>query len=113
MDYEAERNGEKKTEYVNDLVEKAKRKGTITFQELSDQLGEVDLDKNEMDDLYDMLATNGIEIVSEVEPDDFEIAEIEQDEDASLNLVHDTDLDSDAGLLKGSVGGDPLRIYLK
>ena len=113
MDYEAERNGEKKTEYVNDLVEKAKRKGTITFQELSDQLGEVDLDKNEMDDLYDMLATNGIEIVSEVEPDDFEIAEIEQDEDASLNLVHDTDLDSDAGLLKGIAVDDPVRMYLK
>ncbi|MBO4990875.1 MAG: RNA polymerase sigma factor RpoD [Firmicutes bacterium] len=113
MDYEVERNGEKKTEYVNDLVEKAKRKGTITFQELSDQLGEVDLDKNEMDDLYDMLATNGIEIVSEVEPDDFEIAEIEQDEDASLNLVHDTDLDSDAGLLKGIAVDDPVRMYLK
>ena len=78
MDYEVERTGEKKTEYVRELLDKAKRKGTITFQEITDQLGEVELDKNEMDDIYDALASNGIEIVSEVEPDDLEIAELEK-----------------------------------
>ena len=113
MDYEVERSGEKKNEYVRDLVEKAKRKGTITFQEISDQLGDVDLDKNEMDDLYDALASNGIEIVSEVEPDDFEIAEIEHDDDADLHIAHDADLESDAGLLKGIAVDDPVRMYLK
>ena len=113
MDYEVERNGEKKTEYVRDLLEKAKRKGTITFQEISDQLGDVELDKNEMDDIYDALASNGIEIVSEVEPDDFEIAEIEHDDDHELHMVHDADLESDAGLLKGIAVDDPVRMYLK
>ncbi len=112
MDYEAERNGEKKMEYLRELLEKAKRKGTITFQEISDQLGEVDLDKNEMDDVYDMLATNGIEIVSEVEPDDFEIAEIEQDEETEVSL-QEAEVESDAGLLKGIAVDDPVRMYLK
>ena len=35
MDYEVERTGEKKTEYVRELLDKAKRKGTITFQEIT------------------------------------------------------------------------------
>ncbi len=113
MDYEVEHGGEKKMEYVRDLLEKAKRKGTITFQEISDQLGDIDMDKNEMDDIYDMLATNGIEIVSEVEPDDFEIAELEHEEDPELSIVSEADLESDAGLLKGIAVDDPVRMYLK
>jgi len=113
MDYEVERSGEKKNEYVRDLVEKAKRKGTITFQEISDQLGDVDLDKNEMDDLYDALASNGIEIVSEVEPDDLEIVEMEHEDDHDFHMNHDVDLESDAGLLKGIAVDDPVRMYLK
>ena len=113
MDYEVERTGEKKTEYVRELLDKAKRKGTITFQEITDQLGEVELDKNEMDDIYDALASNGIEIVSEVEPDDLEIAELEHDDDHDFHMTHDVDLESDAGLLKGIAVDDPVRMYLK
>ena len=113
MDYEVERTGEKKTEYVRELLDKAKRKGTITFQEITDQLGEVELDKNEMDDIYDALASNGIEIVSEVEPDDLEIAELEHDDDHDFHMSHDVDLESDAGLLKGIAVDDPVRMYLK
>ena len=113
MDYEVERTGEKKTEYVRELLDKAKRKGTITFQEISDQLGEVELDKNEMDDIYDALASNGIEIVSEVEPDDLEIVEMEHEDDHDFHMTHDVDLESDAGLLKGIAVDDPVRMYLK
>jgi len=113
MDYEVERTGEKKTEYVRELLDKAKRKGTITFQEITDQLGEVELDKNEMDDIYDALASNGIEIVSEVEPDDLEIAELEHEDDHDFHMAHDVDLESDAGLLKGIAVDDPVRMYLK
>ncbi|MBQ6684699.1 MAG: RNA polymerase sigma factor RpoD, partial [Firmicutes bacterium] len=113
MDYEVERTGEKKTEYVRELLDKAKRKGTITFQEITDQLGEVELDKNEMDDIYDALASNGIEIVSEVEPDDLEIAELEHEDDHDFHIAHDVDLESDAGLLKGIAVDDPVRMYLK
>jgi len=113
MDYEVERTGEKKTEYVRELLDKAKRKGTITFQEITDQLGEVELDKNEMDDIYDALASNGIEIVSEVEPDDLEIVEMEHEDDHDFHMTHDVDLESDAGLLKGIAVDDPVRMYLK
>ena len=113
MDYEVERTGEKKAEYVRELLDKAKRKGTITFQEITDQLGEVELDKNEMDDIYDALASNGIEIVSEVEPDDLEIAELEHEDDHDFHMAHDVDLESDAGLLKGIAVDDPVRMYLK
>ena len=109
-----ENNDDKKFEYVNSVIEKAKRKGSITFQEISDQLGDVELDKNQMDDLYDSLASLGIEIVSETEPDDFDIIALEQEEDPELELVAEAgEVDIESSLPKGVAVDDPVRMYLK
>lgn len=110
-----EQNDEKKFDSVKNLIDKAKRKGTITFQEISDQLGDVELDKNQMDDLYDSLATMGIEIVSEAEPDDFEIIALEQEEDPELEelVTENGEVDIEATLPKGVAVDDPVRMYLK
>ncbi|WP_130863635.1 RNA polymerase sigma factor RpoD [Bacilliculturomica massiliensis] len=109
-----ENNDDKKFEYVNNVIEKAKRKGSITFQEISDQLGDVELDKNQMDDLYDSLASMGIEIVSETEPDDFDIIALEQEEDPELELVAENgEVDIESSLPKGVAVDDPVRMYLK
>jgi len=109
-----ENNDDKKFEYVNNVIEKAKRKGSITFQEISDQLGDVELDKNQMDDLYDSLASMGIEIVSETEPDDFDIIALEQEEDPELELVAESgEVDIESSLPKGVAVDDPVRMYLK
>lgn len=113
MGYE-ENSEEKKFEFVNNLIEKAKRKGSITYQEISDHLGDIDLDKNQMDDLYDSLAAMGIEIVSEADPDDFEIIALEQEADPELELVSGAeDIDIEASLPKGVAVDDPVRMYLK
>lgn len=109
-----ENNDDKKFEYVNNVIEKAKRKGSITYQEISDQLGDVELDKNQMDDLYDSLAAIGIEIVSVEDPDDFEIIALEQEEDPELELVVEHgEVDIEASLPKGVAVDDPVRMYLK
>lgn len=63
----------KRFEFVNDLIQKAKSKGEISYREISDYLESVEMDKDQMDDLYDSLMSMGIQIVSEVDPDDFEI----------------------------------------
>jgi RNA polymerase primary sigma factor len=116
MSYE-ESQDEKKFEYVNELLEKAKSKGSISYREISDYLENVDMDKDQMDDLYDTLISMGIEIVSEVDPDDFEIIALEHDEDMEVSLddinLEGGEIDLEATLPKGIAVDDPVRMYLK
>ncbi|MBP6491424.1 MAG: RNA polymerase sigma factor RpoD [Clostridia bacterium] len=116
MSYE-EGQEDKKFEYVNELLEKAKSKGSISYREISDYLENVDMDKDQMDDLYDSLISMGIEIVSEVDPDDFEIIALEH-EDGDGETLEDISLDGgevdlEATLPKGIAVDDPVRMYLK
>lgn len=107
---------EKKYEFVNELLEKAKGKGSISYREISDYLENIDMDKDQMDDLYDTFISLGIEIVSEVDPDDFEIIALEQEdaEDADVDLPLDGgEIDLEATLPKGIAVDDPVRMYLK
>lgn len=115
MSYEVGQD-EKKFEYVNELLEKAKNKGVISYREISDYLENIEMDKDQMDDLYDSLISMGIEIVSEVDPDDFEIIALEhEDSDASLEevTVEGGEIDLEATLPKGIAVDDPVRMYLK
>lgn len=115
MSYE-EGQDEKKFEYVNELLEKAKIKGSISYREISDYLENVDMDKDQMDDLYDSLISMGIEIVSEVDPDDFEIIALEhEDADVSLEDINleAGEIDLESTLPKGIAVDDPVRMYLK
>ncbi|WP_324824160.1 RNA polymerase sigma factor RpoD [Sinanaerobacter sp. ZZT-01] len=114
MGYETESHDEKNFNTVNDLIEKAKRKGSISFQEISDQLEHIELDKNQMDDIYDALVSMGIEIVSEADPDDFEILALENEDDSEIEaLGKETEVDLEATLPKGIAVDDPVRMYLK
>ena len=115
MSYE-EGHEDKKFEYVNELLEKAKNKGSISYREISDYLENIDMDKDQMDDLYDSLISMGIEIVSEVDPDDFEIIAMEhEDVDVSLDDINidNGEIDLEATLPKGIAVDDPVRMYLK
>lgn len=115
MGYEEERE-EKRYDLVNDLVEKAKSKGEISYKEISDYLENIDMDKDQMDDLYDSLISMGVQIVSEVDPDDFEIIALEQeDSDDSTDEVTSggREIDLESTLPKGIAVDDPVRMYLK
>ena len=115
MSYE-EGQDDKKFEYVNELLEKAKSKGSISYREISDYLENIDMDKDQMDDLYDSLISMGIEIVSEVDPDDFEIIALEhEDADVSLDDINleAGEIDLESTLPKGIAVDDPVRMYLK
>lgn len=114
MGFEEEQD-DKKYECVNDLVEKAKSKGEITYREISDCLENIEMDKDQMDDLYDSLISMGVQIVSETDPDDFEIIAIEQEDDTDVEIIPDEggEIDLEATLPKGIAVDDPVRMYLK
>jgi RNA polymerase primary sigma factor len=113
MSYDMEQPDDKRFEFVNELMEIAKNKGSITYQEISRLLENVELDKNQMDDLYDALMSMGIEIVSETDPEDFEIIAMEQEEDSEVESETEDSEDLEASIPKGVAVDDPVRMYLK
>lgn len=108
---------EKKQELLNTLLEKAKQtKNKLTYSVVADVLEATDLDKNQMDDIYEALMSKDIEIVSETEPDDFDILlsdDVELTEDPDLIMDEPQDVDLEASLPKGIAVDDPVRMYLK
>ena len=110
---------DKKQEAFLALLEKGKKgKNQLTYGMVADVLDQTDLDKNQMDDIYELLMAKGIEIVSEHEPDDFETL-LDTDPDA----IHDPDveamveeaaeIDIEASIPKSIAVDDPVRMYLK
>jgi len=109
-----------KKQLIDELVTKAKSKGSLTYTEISEHLGNVELDKDEMDDMYEQLFTKGISIVSEVEPDEQELRELENEDvedpdiDAAISDAgEEKEIDLEASITKGIAVDDPVRMYLK
>lgn len=114
---------EKKQETIRDLCAKAeeKPKKTLSNSEISAYLGDVDIDKDQMDEIFDALIGKGVELVVENdEPDDRELMEIEDDEvedpevEAVINENPDAkEIDLEATISKNISVDDPVRMYLK
>ncbi len=104
-----------KADYIADL-EKTAVMGKLSYAEIGRQLEAVDFDKDEMEEIYDELISKGIEIVSEENPEDFELADIEKEdgeEDDSKDKKDEDDGDLESTLPKTVAVDDPVRMYLK
>ncbi len=110
---------EKKPDIIQTVIDKAKEKGTVTFQEINDFLDGVELDKSQMDDLYDKLSELGVEIAPDESPEDFEYIELETDEAVEMEIAEameesdGEEVEIDTSLPKGIAVDDPVRMYLK
>ncbi len=105
---------------INEITEKVKAKGKnkITYSELADLTEGMDLDTETAEELEESIIVSGIELISEVEPDDLDILEMEEngDEDANADdivLDEQGEIDVDASLPKAIAVDDPVRMYLK
>lgn len=98
---------ENKKESVVKLIEKGKKRGMVTYSEVMDALEDIILDKDQVDEIYDHLATMGIDIVGDKEDLDLDDAEIEGD------IIIEENIEDDIALLKGVNIDDPVRMYLK
>ena len=101
------KNGGKK-EHMQRLEEILKSRREITFGEILETFANCELDVQDMEDIYELLAQNGIELVADEaideEPDDAAMQELEQD---------DSMLDLDFSVPDGVAVDDPVRMYLK
>ena len=85
-------------ERKDELVRLGKDTGYVTYEMLAESLKGLELDADSLDDLYNTLTDNGIEIVSD--SDDAQT-------DASKLLLSDNELTKDLNI------NDPVRMYLK
>ena len=113
MEHEANNLEQQKVECLSVLLEKGKAKGNLTYKDISDQVDNIEFDKDQMDEIYDTLISNGIEIISEADPEDYELKKLEEGKDADADAVDDSEEDLEAALSKGIAVDDPVRMYLK
>lgn len=90
---------EDKKSVVKGLLEKGKKKGMLSYQEITDALEEIDLDPKQIEKVYESLESMGIEIVGDIER---EMEEIQIEEE-----------DLDLSIPEGVSVEDHVRMYLK
>ena len=98
-------------------IEANKKKKRLTYADVANYLEEIDLDKNVLDDIYESLLSNGVEIGG-TQPEDFsEILESDEsddeDDDDGIVVNESGEIDIDATLPKSINIDDPVRMYLK
>ncbi|MDO4869622.1 MAG: RNA polymerase sigma factor RpoD [Bacillota bacterium] len=118
---EPNENDDEKKQLIKILEEKAGsgQKKSLTYTDISNCMGEKDLSKDEMDEIYDTLMGKGIEIYSE-EPDDSELMKLDDEEvdDPEVDAVisenpNAKEIDLEATISKSIAVDDPVRMYLK
>ncbi len=92
-------------ERIADLIKEGKEKGYITFEHLADALKGLEIDNDSLDEIYNTLMENEIQVVGdEEEANGDPIASVMNDEPI---LLDDAELTKDINI------NDPVRMYLK
>ncbi|MBA2873513.1 RNA polymerase sigma factor RpoD [Thermaerobacillus caldiproteolyticus] len=87
------------------LTELGKKRGILTYEEIAERLSGFDLDSDQMDEYYEYLAEQGIDVISESDLDtDPDIDDLTKEEEFDLN---------DLTVPPGVKINDPVRMYLK
>lgn len=91
---------------IKELIVKGKRRGLLTYTEIMNTLQGLELNPNQIDDIYEVLTEMGIEVVPEAEVEndleiDEDITEIEEEVEIDLTVPDGVAID------------DPVRMYLK
>ena len=88
----------------------------ITLAEIGEHLSRIKLNKDQIDEVYDLVEKNGISIVDTREPNGHELEEVEEDDvdvDDGLVLKTNGEIDVDATVPKSLPTDDAVRMYLK
>lgn len=100
---------------LNELVEKGKKKGSVSLKELLEAMDELSLDADQVDKIYEMLEQAGVEMMDDEDfladlPDDItpELEELEELEEVEEEALVDPETLADSFSID-----DPVRMYLK
>ncbi|MGM0844212.1 MAG: RNA polymerase sigma factor RpoD [Bacillota bacterium] len=89
------------------LMELGKKRGVLTYEDIAEKLANFELESDTMDEFYEQLGEQGVEIINENEEDDN--PNVQQ-----LNKAVDEEFDlNDLSVPPGVKINDPVRMYLK
>lgn len=80
---------------VKRLIDKGKKSGSLTYKEIMNELDEIELSPEQIEKIYEVLESMGIEVISEIEQEE------EEEEELDLSVPEGIAID------------DPVRMYLK
>ncbi|MEG1409912.1 MAG: RNA polymerase sigma factor RpoD [Terrisporobacter sp.] len=119
-------NKESKRATAKNLIEKGKKQGSLTLDEIMGAFSDTELDKDKVENLYETLGNLGIEVLESktekvavdfsAQEDDLtlDMENIDEDVDEELKKEENIEMDKlDLSLPKGISIDDPVRMYLK
>ncbi|MGL5149628.1 MAG: RNA polymerase sigma factor RpoD [Clostridium sp.] len=80
---------------VKNLIDKGKKNGSLTYKEIMDEIENIDLSPEQIEKIYEVLESMGIEVIGEV------------------NDAQPEEEDVDLSIPEGIAIDDPVRMYLK
>jgi len=93
-----------KAEAIKEILALGKEKGQITYKDIMDTFEQIELGPEEIDEVYELLTSKGIDLVTDSEDEVLSGVHGEEDsEEAKLDL----------SLPEGVALDDPVRMYLK
>ena len=90
-------------EREEELIKLGKEKGYITYETLAESLKGLDIDSDKLDELYNKLVSNNIDI----------IASEDEDTNGGISKNNEVEILSDEDITKDININDPVRMYLK
>ena len=94
----------KKNSGLKSILALGRKKGMVTYKEIMDTFEHVDLSPEEIDSVYEILTSRGIEIVPETDGEDDTVDD---------EPVSDDDTEIEISVPEGIALDDPVRMYLK
>jgi len=90
------------------LVEQGKKRGTLTYERIAGKLAHFELDSHQMDEFFESLGDQGIELLEESDGDeeDPNTTQIQKESEEEFDL-------NDLSVPPGVKINDPVRMYLK
>jgi RNA polymerase primary sigma factor len=109
---------EKKNQAIEAMINQAKKNGNvISLAEVGDYLSELNISKDEIDAVYEVLDQMKISVVDSREPNSDELTDLDTDkdveEDDGVVLTKTGEIDVEATVPKTFPTDDPVRMYLK
>lgn len=96
---------------IQDIIDKAKAKGSISNSEIMVSLGDTDYDLDQIDKLYETLEAMGIDVTEDF--DDDEPIDLDEDIEADLENFESSESMEKALSQEGLRIDDPVKMYLK
>ena len=108
---------EQKNKKIEEMLATAKKNGNVlSLAEIGDYLSELNISKEEIDGVYELLDQMKISVVDSREPNSEELSDMDaekDDEDDGVILTKTGEIDVEATVPKTFPTDDPVRMYLK